>query len=205
MNRIAYALVIVSTGTLLAGCASGKQQTSATTSAARRSSTTTVAASKTSSAPTGRDGTCAAAVPASVAPPSGQWPTPPAYLIYSQAAHASSVALRSAPPSPKLAPAARQAAKAASEYRRAASQPSGSANNPDTGARATLDLQAAARVAAAAHLPACAGQLQRLALDASGTLGQPANPTSCGASGVPVLGGCVDRKLLSRPSRKRSS
>jgi hypothetical protein len=195
MRRLTSALLIVSAGAVLPACGSSKNATSAPTPAAARS-TPAAAAGSTSTAATGPDGKCANAVPASVAPPSGQTPTPAGYLTYTQAAHAASVALHSAVPSAKVAVAARQAARAAAEYRKTSSQPPGGLNNPYTVGRATLDLQAAAHVAASAGLPACAKALQRLALDASGTLGQPANTASCGPGNVPVLGGCIERTLL---------
>ena len=195
MRRLSCALLIVSAGTSLAACGSSNNANIGTRPAAGHS-TTTVAAATTPSAAAGPGGKCANAVPQSVAPPSGQWPTPSGYLTYSKAAQAAGSALRRVSGSGKLAAAASQAAKAATEYRKAASQPPGSANNPYQVARATLDLEAAAHVAASARLPACAKSLQHLALNASGTLGQPANPTSCGPGNIPVLGGCVSRKGL---------
>ena len=164
MRRFTFALLIVSAGAVLPACGSSKNATSTPTPAAARStptpaaarSTTAAAAASTSTAATGPDGKCANAVPASVAPPSGQWPTPAGYLTYSQAAHAASVALHSAAPSAKVAVAARHAATAAAEYHKASSLPSGGPNNPYTVGRATLDLQAAAHVTASVGLPACA-------------------------------------------------
>jgi hypothetical protein len=184
-------LAIISPALTLPACGSSRP---ATTAAERPTATTTTTpATATSGAATipatGTDGRCATARSTSLAPPSAQWPTPTEYLTYSRAAEAASSAL------PERG-GDRPAASAAREYRHAASQPPGSATNPYAVAGAALDLTAAAKAAAAAGLPACARALTRLALDGSGTLGQPAKPASCGPGNLPALGGCVPKSAL---------
>lgn len=194
MRRGICTVAIALAAVVLAACGSSKQST--TTASSRPSTSPTTSPSSATHSASPLDATCAAAVPQSVAPPSGQWSTPTGYLTYSQAAQAASTALHPPAHSDKLALPARQAARAASEYREAASQPLGGPNAPYSVARATIDLEAAAHGATSVGLAACAKALQRLALDASGTLGQPANPGSCGAGNVSVLGGCVSRRVL---------
>ena len=171
----------------LVGCGSGKSTATAAASSSGHGVTST-AASTAPTAATATDHRCASAVPRSLAPPSGQWPTSTGYLVYSRTANAASAALHG---SERVA-----AARAARDYRKAASQPLGSANNPYSVARAALDLEAAAHAAASTGMPTCAKALRRLALDASGTLGRPADPASCGHGNEPALGGCVPKTAL---------
>ena len=185
--RVAVATIVLCCAVALAACGSSK---SPSASAPAQVPVTEKSATL--------DDRCAAAVPQSVAPPQGQFATPTGYQSYHQAAQAVSRVLRGADRSSKLASVlpgiVRQVQKAARDYKKDASLLTGSGDAPYPLANATIELAMAYREVTAAGLPACARALHRLAADASGSLGQPANPASCASGQVPVGGGCVSKQ-----------